>query len=99
MDIPDVEEVLHMSSYPLIESMGFDTDIYDGVAKMRGATLLGEIFRLHKCTINPLKYVHINSKYGYLVSIPDYDNQELFSRSARYKVSVRNVFLNLSGGK
>ena len=47
MDIPAVDFFLNMSSYPLLESMGFDTDISDGVAKMRASTLLGEIFRLH----------------------------------------------------
>ena len=31
--IPYVEEVLHVSSQPLIESIGFDTDISDGVKK------------------------------------------------------------------
>ena len=41
MAIPYVEEVAHVSSYPLLEYMGFDTDISDGVAKMRSATLLG----------------------------------------------------------
>ena len=30
---PAVEEFLHMSSYPLLESMGFDDYIYDGAAK------------------------------------------------------------------
>ena len=57
MDVPDVEEVLHVSSYPLLESMGFDTDISDGVTKMRAATILGDIVRLHKCTKNTLKYI------------------------------------------
>ena len=57
MDIPAVEEVLHVSSYPLLESMGFDTDISDGVTKMRAATILGEVLRLHKCTKNTLKYI------------------------------------------
>ena len=33
MDIPALEEVLHVSRYPLLESMGFDADISDGVAK------------------------------------------------------------------
>ena len=47
MDIPGLEEVFHVSSYPLIESMGFDTDISYGVAKMRAATILGDIARLH----------------------------------------------------
>ena len=47
MDIPDVEKVFRVSSYPLLESMGFDTYISDGVAKTRAATLLGETVRLH----------------------------------------------------
>ena len=50
MAITAVEEVLHMSSYPLIEYMGFGTDIYDGVEKMRAATLLREILRLNRRT-------------------------------------------------
>ena len=29
MDIPSVEEVLNVSSYPMLESMGFDADISD----------------------------------------------------------------------
>ena len=73
MDIPDVEEVLHVSSYPLLESMGFDTDIYDGVTKMRAATILGDIVRLHQCNKYPLKYVHKESKYRHLVVIPASD--------------------------
>ena len=44
MAIPAVEEVLHMSIYPLLESTG----ISDGVAKMRASTILGKIVRLHK---------------------------------------------------
>ena len=39
ISIPYVEEVLRVSIYPLLESMGFDTDIYDGVAKMMSATI------------------------------------------------------------
>ena len=58
MDIPYVEEVLHVSSYPLLESIGFDIDISDGVTKMRADTLLGDIFCLHQHTKHPLKYVH-----------------------------------------
>ena len=33
MAIPDLEEVLHVSSYPLLESMDFDACISDGVGK------------------------------------------------------------------
>ena len=76
MAIPEVEEFLHVYSYPMTESMGFDTDISDGVAKMRAATLLGEIVRLRQCTKNPLRYVHTNSNYGHIVAMPDYDTQE-----------------------
>ena len=56
--------------------MGFDTDISDGVAKMRAATLLGDIVRLHQRTKNPLKYVHANSKYWHIVAITDSDARE-----------------------
>ena len=55
MDIPAVEEFSQVSGYPLVEYMGFGTDISDGVAKMRAATLLGDIFRLCQRTNNPLK--------------------------------------------
>ena len=60
MDIPPVEEVVCVYSYPLLESIGFDTDVSDGVAKMRAVTLLREIVRLHQCTKNPLKYIYTN---------------------------------------
>ena len=40
MSIPAVEEVVRVSSYPLLEYMGFGTDISDGVAKMRKANIL-----------------------------------------------------------
>ena len=81
MAIPAVEEVLNVSSYHFLESMGFDTDISNGVAKMRAATLLREIIRLHQRNKNLLKYVHTNSKHGYLVSIKASYTEELFSRS------------------
>ena len=50
MAIPSVEKVLHVSSYPLLEPMGFYTDISDGVTKMRAATPLGYIARIHQRT-------------------------------------------------
>ena len=65
-----------MSSYSLIEYMGFDTDISDGVAKMSAAALLGDIFHLHKRIKFLLKYVHTNSKCVNLVVIPYSDSQE-----------------------
>ena len=40
MDIPAVGEVSKLSSYPMIDSIGFDTDISDGVTKMRAANIL-----------------------------------------------------------
>ena len=49
MDIPPLEEVLNVSKYPMLEYMGFDTNISDGVAKMRSATFLRDIFRLRQC--------------------------------------------------
>ena len=78
MDTPALEEVLHVSSYPLLESMGFDNDIYYGVVKMRAATILGDIVSLNQCIKNPLKYVQTKSKYGHLVAIIDYDTHESF---------------------
>ena len=83
--IPSVEEFYHVSSYPLLESMCFDTDISDGFAKVRAATLFGEIVRLHQRTKNPLKYVLTNSKYGNIVVIPATDTQESFSRDTTDK--------------
>ena len=65
--------------------MDFNTDIYDEVTRMRAATLLGDIARLHQPTKIMLRYFQTNSKYGNLVVIPDYDTQESFSRSARGK--------------
>ena len=94
-----VDEFLHVSSYPILESMGFDTGISDGVTKMRAATLLGDIFRLHQRTKNSLKYVHTYSKYGNLVAIPASDTQEKLSISARDKGWVDKILLCLSGGK
>ena len=85
MDITDVEEFLHVSSYPILEYMGFDTDISDGVTKMRAATLLGDIVSLHQRTKKLLKYVQTNSKYGLLVAIAYSDKRESFSRAARDK--------------
>ena len=76
MAIPYVEEILCVSSYLLLYSMVFDTEISDEVAKMRAVTLLGEIIRLHQCTKNPLKYLHAYSKYGHIVAIPASDTQE-----------------------
>ena len=101
MAIPAVEEVSHVYSYLLLESMGFDTDISDGVAKMRAATLLGDIFRLHQCAKNPQKYVHTKSNYGHLVVMIDSDTQEYFSRAAREKcwVEKSSPFLRQKGGK
>ena len=43
MDIPYVEEVAHVSRYPLLESMNFDTGISGLVTKNRAATLLGDL--------------------------------------------------------
>ena len=58
MDIPSMKEVFHVSSYSLLEYMGVDTDISDGVAKMRAATLLGDIVCLHQRNKNPLNYFY-----------------------------------------
>ena len=79
--------------------MVFDTDISDGVAKMRAATLLGDIGRLYQRTKTPLKYVQTNSKFGNVVSILASDTKEYFSKSAIDKVLVDKILLRLSGGK
>ena len=55
--------------------MVFNTDISDGVAKVRAVTIWGEIVRLHQRTKNKLKYVHTNLKYGNLFSITSYATQ------------------------
>ena len=85
-----------MSSYLIIESMGFDIDISDGFAKMRAANILGEIVRLHQHTKNPLKYVDTNSKYGHIVAIPASDTNESFSGAARYKGWVDEIIFHSS---
>ena len=79
--------------------MGFDAYISDGVAKMRAATLLGEIVRLHQRTKNLLNYFHTDSKYVHLVAIPDPGTQDFFSKSARDKLWVDEILLHSSGGK
>ena len=76
MYIPYLQEVSHVSSYPLLESMSFDTDISDKFSKMRAATLLKYIFRLHQRTKNMPKYVHTDSDYCHLVAIPASDTHE-----------------------
>ena len=43
---------------------------------MRPTNILRETVRLHKFTKKPLSYVHMDSKYGHLVSIPDSDTPE-----------------------
>ena len=68
--------------------MGFNSSLYYGLKKMRAATLLGDILHLRRCTKNPLKCVHINSKYGNIVVISDSATQESVSISAREKVWV-----------
>ena len=93
--IADVEKVAHVSSYPILEYIGFDTGISDEVAKMRAATLLGDIFHIHKCTKKSLKYLHKDSKYGNLVAMPDSATQGFFSIASRYKVWVGKMLLHL----
>ena len=56
--------------------MGFGTDFFDGVTKMRAATLLGKTVRLQKRTKIPIKYVNKNSKYGHIFAITVSDTQE-----------------------
>ena len=53
--------------------MGFDTDIYDGVSKMRAAIIFGDIGSLHQRTKNMLYCVHMNSKHGHIAKIPASD--------------------------
>ena len=72
--------------------MGFDTDISDGVTKMRAATILGDIVRLRQRTKNLMKYVHTNSNYGHIVAIPASGTQEFFSITERDKVWDEKLF-------
>ena len=53
MAVLDAEEVSHVSSYPLIQFMGFDTYIYDGIKK-RGQPFFWERLSV---SINTLKIV------------------------------------------
>ena len=64
MDVPAVEEVLHVYSYPLLEYMGFNTDISDGVKKMRAATVLS-LGLHHKCLLFTI--VRDHKQFIYLV--------------------------------
>ena len=99
LSIPDEEEVAHVSSYPLIEYMGFDTDISCGVKKMRAATLLEWIVRLYQCNRNTLNFFHTNSKYGHLVVRQASYDQEPLSRAAIDKVWIDEILLCSSVGK
>ena len=51
MAIPDVEEVSHVSGYPLLKYMGFDTDISDEVEKLGYPLFWEKLF----ASINTLK--------------------------------------------
>ena len=79
--------------------MGLYTGVSDVVAKICADTILEDIVRLNQRTKNPLKYVHTNSKYGHIFSIPASDTQESFSISARDKVWVDKILLQFLGGK
>ena len=70
MAIPAVEKSRQLSSYLMLEYMVIDNGLSGGVTKNSAATILVDIVRLHKCTKTPPKYVHTNSEYGHLVSIP-----------------------------
>ena len=63
---------------------------------MRSATILEGIVWLHQLTKNPLKYVHTNSNYGYIVVIIDSDNWGFFSRYARDKGWVDKIIIHYS---
>ena len=81
MDISYVKKIAHVSCYIIMEYMGFDTGLYKGVAKIRVATLLGDIICLHQCTKTVMNYFHTNSKYGNFVSITVSETHESFSRA------------------
>ena len=101
MAVPSLCEFLYVSSYPLLESMGFDTDISDGVVKMRAATLLGKILRLHQHTKNWLKYAHKNSNYRHLVAITASITRNRFQELQETKSGLKNSspFVSLRGGR
>ena len=77
MSLPNLGEVTNVYRYHLLEYIGFGTGIYDRDKKMRVATLLGDILRLHQCTKNSLKYVYKISHCGHVVAIPSF-TQESF---------------------
>ena len=94
--IPAAEEVHYVSTDPLLEYMSFGADISDRVVKIWVATLLGGIFRLHQHTKNLLKYVHKNSNYGHLVTMPSYDTQDIFQELQETKTGLTKfVFICL----
>ena len=93
--VPSVGGVSYVSRYPLLEPVGVDTDIYYGVVKIRAATLLGDIVRLHQCTKIPLNYVHMNSRYEHLVEIPDSDTHKYYTRAAIDKGWVKRKFFSI----
>ena len=66
---------------------------------MRSANILGDIVCLHQRTKILLKYVHTNSKYGYLFEILASDTQGQFSISARNTGWFDIILIHLAGGK
>ena len=64
--ITELEEVAHVYSYTILKYIGFDTGIFDGVTKIKAATIFGDISRLHKFTKNKVMYVQKTQIMGTL---------------------------------
>ena len=67
MDIPVVEEVMHVFIHLLLKYIDFNMNISNGFAKVTATTPLVEIVHLYQCNKTPLKYANTNSKYGHFL--------------------------------
>ena len=72
--------------------MGFDTNISDRIAKMRAATLLGDIFQLHQRTKTLLKYVQKTSGYGILLQYQLLTHKNIFQEMKDTKAGLIELF-------
>ena len=81
--------------------MSFDTGIYDGSAKMRVATILGDILRLHKSTKNILKYVQKPQSMGILLQCQLLTPSNCFKylKGTTHRLKNDVPFVRWEGGK
>ena len=90
-----------MSSYPMLEPMGFDTDIYDGVEKL-GQPLFWEIL---SASINKLKPTevcpHKLKLWAYCCNTSFWHPGTVFDSSNKQSLGWQNVypFVRWKGGK